>query len=165
MFAIMALENPTLWRIALTALAVVLSLAGGCYALSTGANADVPLAIPPRPQIVQAAYRLPAAYRGPARHGGIPLEDVKNARSRLASSPVRNTHGDPVGTVSGIVVGPAGRPKLVDVAFGGIFGIGADVVPLKADTLGYNPESGMILTDMTVKELEVIAARRNAQGD
>lgn len=99
------------------------------------------------------------------RHGGLPLEDLRNAEDRLDSAPVENSHGDPVGAVRNVVVGRGGRPEFVNVSFGGFLGIGAKTVPLKATSLGYDPRHNIILTDMTVKELAVIAARRKTQAN
>lgn len=106
-----------------------------------------------------------ASYRGVLRHGGIPLEQLRDAAHRLNSAPVRNTHGDPVGVVHSVTVGPGGRPEAVHVAFGGFLGIGDSVVPIDADKLGYDPTHNVVLTDMTVSELAVIARHRNARGE
>lgn len=114
----------------------------------------------PRPAGTATA-RLDAS--GPVRHGGIAVETLHDAQARLDSAPVENTHGDPVGIVANVVTNKAGRPQFVTVAFGGFFGIGKSVVPLKADTLGYDPRDNKVLTDMTRKELEVIAARRSRE--
>lgn len=113
------------------------------------------------PRQTAGAVQLRLAADGPTRHGGIALETLRNVQKMIDSVPVENTHGDPVGTVQNVQVNKAGRPQLVGVAFGGVFGIGASVVPLKANTLGYDARGNKVMTDMTRRELEVIAARRS----
>jgi len=163
MLTIMAIENPALWRAVRLTLGLAMAVALGWYALPRSLSAgpaEAGPAIPPKPAIAESHRHLPD-IRGNERHGGIPLETLRNAQNRLDSVPVENTHGDPVGEVRDVVVGRGGQPKLVDVEFGGFMGFGAEVVPLKADTLGYDPLHKLVLTDMTVKELEVIAAKRD----
>lgn len=124
-----------------------------------------------RPGIVvetAQAAQPPAQYHRDytvQRHGGIPLEDLRNAEDRLDSATVENSHGDSVGAVHNVVVGRGGRPELVNVSFGGFLGIGAETVPLKATSLGYDPRHNVVLTDMTVNQLAVIARQRQSLDD
>ncbi len=113
------------------------------------------------PRQTAGSVQLRLAADSPTRHGGIALETLRNVQKMLDSVPVENTHGDPVGTVWNVQVNKAGRPQFVRVAFGGFLGIGASVVPLKANTLGYDARGNKVMTDMTRRELEVIAARRS----
>ena len=112
-----------------------------------------------------AAIERPAApaHRENARDSEIPLATLRNAEKRLDAIPVRNSHNDEVGFVHDVVVGKGGRPKLVRIGFGGIFGIGAEIVPIAADSLRYDPTHNIIMTDMTIERLQEIAARHETQ--
>lgn len=140
-------------RIMMPTLGLALAAAAGWYTTMPGARADVAQVQTPSPQPFLSRH-------GQERHGGIPLETLRSAEDRLDWAPVRNTHHNAVGSVRNVVVGRGGRPKLVNVAFGGFLGIGETVVPLDADTLGYDPLHNVVLTDRTLKELETIARRR-----
>jgi len=145
-------------RIGVPALGLALAAAAGWVTTMPGARnapAHAVATITPPPLIRHTQQR----------HGGIPLETLRSADSRLDSVPVRNTHSDPIGFVRNVVAGRGGRPELVNVAFGGFLGFGEKVVPLEADTLGYDPLRNVVLTDMTLKELEVIAQQRQARAD
>lgn len=140
-------QKSVLWRIVLPAFVLMLMAA-------TGWTVGMP-------RQSAGAVQLRLTADSPTRYGGIALETIRNAQRMLDSASVENTHGDPVGTVQNVQMNKAGRPQFVRVAFGGFLGIGASVVPLKANTLGYNARDNKVLTDMTRKELEVIAARRS----
>lgn len=143
-------------RMALPALALIVAGGAGWYWAMPGLPVDIAEAHTTQPVI----HKTPV-YHGALRHGGIPLETLLNAKTRLDDAAVRNSHGDPVGYVRAVEVGSGGRPKLVEVGFGGFLGIGTKVVPFKADTLGYDPKHNIVLTDMTVKQLAIIVAKRD----
>ncbi len=105
----------------------------------------------------------PPARREHARDRNIPLATLRNAEKRLDAIPVRNSHGGAVGFVHDVVVGKGGRPRLVRIGFGGMFGIGAKIVPIAADSLRYDPTHNVIITDMTMERLQAIATLRETQ--
>ena len=146
-------------RLIVPALGLLLMGTAAVYAARPGAGFEMAHAA----TLQAPPAKAPAREYFVKRHGGIPLEDLRNAEDRLDAAAVENSHGDPVGAVRNVVVGRGGRPRLVNVAFGGFWGIGGETVPLKADTLGYDPKHNVILTDMTVKELAVIARQRQTQ--
>lgn len=145
---------------ALPALAVIAAAGAGWY----WALPDLPVGAAEAHTVRPVQHKAPV-YRGTLRHGGIPLETLRNAKTRLDDAAVRNSHGDPVGFVESVKVGRGGRPELIRVGFGGFLGIGTETVPFKADTLGYDPTHNVVLTDMTVKQLAVIVAKRNGTFD
>lgn len=146
-------------KIALAALGLLLAVAASWYLAMPG--------LPVEAAQARAIDRSPSPqmpYRGVRRHGGIPLELLRNADHRLDGAAVNNSHGDPVGFVRRVEVARDGEPQIVDVSFGGFLGIGVSVVPVEADHLGYDPKHNIVLTDMTERQLEVIAARRERQA-
>lgn len=152
------MQDGGLRRIMMPTLGLALAAAAGWYTTAPGARANIARVetIPPQPPFVHHTQQ---------RHGGIPLETLRGAEERLDWAPVRNTHNDAIGSVRNVVVGAGGRPELVNVAFGGFLGIGETLVPLDADTLGYDPLHNVVLTDRTLKELEVIAQHRETRAD
>lgn len=156
----MTVQTAMIRRVMMPTFGLVLAAAAGWYVTAPGAAIQTAQA-----GIAQPQLRMTPSHYGVQRHGGIPLEALRNAEDRLDSAAVENTHGDPVGSVRSVVVGRGGRPEVVNVAFGGFLGIGATVVPLKADTLGYDPQHKIVLTDMTVPELNVIAQRRDTEAN
>jgi hypothetical protein len=143
-------------RIALPIMAMVVGVAASWYWAMPGLALGTAEAHAAQPVQYKATV-----FHGTLRHGGIPLETLRNARTRLDDAEVRNSRGDPVGFVKAVVAGDGGRPERVVVGFGGFLGVGAQFVEFQANWLGYDPAHHVVLTDMTVKQLYVIAARRN----
>jgi hypothetical protein len=123
------------------------------------------------PLHIEAAHADPAVMRthpfrvGPERHGGIPVEDLRNAERQILSAAVHNERGEPLGFVHDVIVGPGGQPQFVRVAFGGILGVGASIVPLKANTLGYDSTHNIVLTGLDEQDLAQLAQRQELDAN
>lgn len=78
-----------------------------------------------------------------------------SAREDIAGTRVFSPMGDDLGSVSDVMIDAAtGRVVYGVLQFGGVFGLGADYIPIPFERLRYDHSRGGYMTDLTLEDLQ-----------
>ncbi len=88
----------------------------------------------------------------------VPLNQVTDAKSTLASASVVDKDGNSVGSVKDIKTDSSGAATVIKVDVGGFLGVGSKVVSLSPSRLTYERDRNILITNMTKDEIKALPA-------